>query len=56
MTTATTRGAGRPLKEAEALRPRSFRCTEKQAEKLDRLGGAEWIRAQIDAAPMPRRK
>jgi hypothetical protein len=48
--------AGRPPQGGEAMLPRSFRCSEKQAEKLDRLGGSAWIRAQIDAAPTPRKR
>ena len=27
-----------------------FRCTKAQREKLDRLGGAQWIRDRIDRA------
>lgn len=29
-----------------------IRLTDRQAEKLAKLGGAKWIRAQIDAAKL----
>lgn len=48
---------GRPTNASlggERMEPVGFRCTRAQAEKLDALGGAAWLRAQIDAAPKPR--
>lgn len=43
---------GRPAKPAdEALTERvEVRCTKAQHEKLDKLGGAAWIRERIDKA------
>ena len=29
------------------------RCTVEQAKKLEKLGGAEWVRGRIDAAVVP---
>lgn len=34
----------------EAMKPRTIRMTDAQAEKLDRLGGAARVRKWIDAA------
>lgn len=47
-------GAGRPRVADEPLRPQSFRCTDAQSAKLTALGGAQWMRDQIDAAAWPR--
>jgi hypothetical protein len=44
------RGQGRkPLHEV-AMKPVSIKMTDAQKEKLDKLGGAAWIRARIDRA------
>jgi ABC-type cobalamin transport system ATPase subunit len=32
---------------------KTIRLTKKQREKLDRLGGGEWVRTKINAAPEP---
>ena len=56
MTTPGTskRGAaGRPALQGEAMGSRSFRCSDLQWEKLQRLGGSQWIRGTLDAVPMP---
>jgi len=44
--------SGRPLlyPEAGVMRSHTIRTTDKQWEKLETLGGAEWLRKQIDAA------
>jgi hypothetical protein len=34
----------------------NVRLTPPQREKVERLGGAAWIRAQIDAAQEPRQR
>lgn len=49
-------GPGRPTlsETGENMETGTFRRTEEQAVKLEALGGAKWIRAQIDAAPWPR--
>lgn len=45
------RGQGRkPVKAGEATVTVSLRITEAQRAKLERLGGAEWVRARIDMA------
>lgn len=46
-------GAGRPRLGEEAMKPRSVRMTDAQAEKLDRLGGGAWVRDRIDKAEDP---
>lgn len=47
-------GAGRPpLNGDEAMKTGTFRRTQAQADKLERLGGSEWIRKKIDAAKDP---
>ena len=46
-----TNPPGRPPEGPIALRNRiELRCTDEQKEKLDRLGGAAWIRQRIDRA------
>lgn len=45
--------AGRPLTHSEPLRTRSVRATNTQWEKFQALGGAKWLRAQINRAPAP---
>ena len=45
------RGQGRkPLKEGQETVTLSVRLTVAQREKLDRLGGAAWLRDRIDKA------
>ena len=45
------RGQGRkPVKQGEETVTVSLRMTVSQRDKLDRLGGAEWVRARIDKA------
>ena len=45
------RGGGRPKADpAEKLDPVSLRLTPTQIEKLDALGGDQWVRDQIDKA------
>jgi hypothetical protein len=48
---------GRPPVPADqqARIPYNVRLTPAQREKVERLGGAAWIRAQIDAATCPAR-
>lgn len=44
-------GAGRHrLYSDEIMKPRSLRMTDRQSEKLDKLGGAAWVRDCIDKA------
>lgn len=43
-----------PKQEPELLAVFAFRCTFKQREKVLRLGGSEWLRAQIDNAEGPK--
>lgn len=43
-------GAGRPRFGEEAMKSRTIRMTDAQAEKLDRLGGGAWVRDRIDKA------
>jgi hypothetical protein len=48
------RGQGRkPVKPGEITVTVSLRMTEAQREKLERLGGAEWVRGKIDRAKTP---
>lgn len=49
-----SRGRGRPALEvgAETV-PVTIRMTDKQKEKLARLGGAPWVRERIDKAHEP---
>ena len=50
----TRAGAGRkPLDAAQRAQKTSVTVTQAQREKLTRLGGSAWVRAQIDAAPEP---
>ena len=43
------RGQGRkPVKQGEETVTLSLRVTVAQREKLERLGGAEWVRGKID--------
>ncbi len=51
---AQGRPAGRPVKyDGEKLTPFSFRVTGPQRQKLEKLGGAKWLRKKIDAAKDP---
>lgn len=51
---ATKRGQGRPpVKAGEETVTVSLRMTPTQREKLDRLGGAKWVRDRIDRAKEP---
>ena len=48
------RGQGRPpVKAGEETLTVSLRMTPAQREKLDRLGGAKWVRDRIDRAKEP---
>ena len=48
------RGQGRkPLKEGQETVTLSVRLTVAQREKLERLGGAAWMRERIDKAKEP---
>ena len=50
----TGRGQGRkPLKEGQETVTLSIRLTVAQREKLERLGGAAWLRDRIDKAKEP---
>ena len=60
MVTATRGGPGRgqgrkPVKEGEDTVTVSIRVTVPQREKLDRLGGAAWVREKIDKAKEKKR-
>lgn len=46
---------GRPPKPPEERHTERFevRCTKAQREKLDRLGGAQWLRDKITRAKEP---
>lgn len=48
------RGQGRKPTPEGARRSTSIRLTEQQHQKLARLGGADWVRAQIDRAKEPK--
>lgn len=48
------RGQGRkPLKEGTETVTVSLRMTPGQRDKLQRLGGASWVRERIDKAKLP---
>lgn len=48
------RGQGRlPVKAGEETLTVSLRMTPAQREKLERLGGAKWVRERIDRAKEP---
>lgn len=48
------RGQGRkPLKKGQETVTLSIRLTVAQREKLERLGGAAWLRDRIDKAKEP---
>lgn len=46
-------GTGRPRFFAEAMKPHTVRTTDAQWEKVERLGGAAWVRDRIDKAKDP---
>lgn len=49
------KGAGRtPLQEGERTAVWSMKLSEPQRAKLDRLGGAQWVRERIDKAREPK--
>lgn len=50
------RGVGRPPKiaGAPATSPITIKLSEAQKDKLQRLGGAPWVRARIDKAKEPK--
>ena len=53
---ATTQrgGPGRPSRYPnEPMECKTIRLTKKQRDKLDKLGGGEWVRTKINAAPEP---
>ncbi|RYF61684.1 MAG: hypothetical protein EOO27_00995 [Comamonadaceae bacterium] len=48
-------GSGRkPLAEGQKTVPVMVKMTEPQREKLQRLGGAPWVRERIDKAKEPK--
>jgi len=54
---ATKKGAGgRPRLGDEFLHTTTIRLGTSQREKLERLGGAAWVRSKIDAAKDPAAK
>ena len=54
---AAPEGQGRkPVKQGEETVTLSLRVTVAQREKLERLGGAEWVRGKIDKAKEPNAK
>lgn len=54
MTDPTKRRQGRPIKppDQRADVACNIRLTQSQRDKLERLGGAAWVRAQIEAATL----
>lgn len=54
MNEKTPKKRGRPTKpESERYAERvEIRMTRQQREKLEKLGGAVWVRSRIDRAPM----
>ena len=48
------RGQGRKPTPEGPRRSTSIRLTEQQHAKLARLGGADWVRVQIDKAKEPK--
>ena len=47
-------GGGRHSIYDEPMKTRNIPMTDAQREKLRTLGGAAWVRAQIDEAVIPR--
>lgn len=55
MSAAKPRRGRPPLDPADVADVKiNVRLTQAQREKVDALGGAPWIRAAIDAAPLPK--
>jgi hypothetical protein len=60
MTEQAKRGGARPgsgrraLPEGEALVPVTIKMKPAQKDKLQRLGGAPWVRQKIDRAKEPK--
>lgn len=61
MEQAKTMGGARPgagkkpkVAGAPATSPVTIKLSAEQKEKLQRLGGAPWVRAKIDKAPEPK--
>jgi hypothetical protein len=56
MKTDKPRPRGRPAVAADKAKSARYplRLTQAQAQKLELLGGAEWIRARIDGARLPK--
>lgn len=46
--------AGRKCIGDKKMGSGTFRRSDEQAQKLDALGGSQWIRDQLDAAAWPR--
>jgi hypothetical protein len=46
-------GPGRPREREEPMVPMTIKLEPSQKEKLQRLGGAPWVRKKIDQAPEP---
>jgi hypothetical protein len=56
MKTDLPRPRGRPAVSADKAKSARYplRLTQAQREKLELLGGADWIRARIDGARLPK--
>lgn len=57
VTDTNPRGAGRKLMyegESERMRTHTVRLTRWHIDKLERLGGAVWLREKIEKAPEPK--
>lgn len=46
-------GAGRPRERDEPMVPMTIKLEPAQKDKLQRLGGAPWVRKKIDQAKEP---
>ena len=51
---ARTGSGKKPLVEGEVLAPVTIKMSANQKGKLQRLGGAPWVRARIDKAKEPK--
>lgn len=49
-------GGRKPLVEGTVALPVTIKLTPQQKDKLQRLGGAPWVRARIDKAKEPEPK
>lgn len=58
MTTNQPKRIGRPPKAPTEVRAKTLavRVTDDQHDKVTALGGPDWVRGTIDAAPDPRKK